>query len=394
MPSPTAFPRAAWWLALLALLPLPTVAAKHPNTFSTAGFSAAPSPRSPVVAADGSITFAFHAPAAREVLVNFGEWKPRKIPLTRAADGWWRGNVPAMAPGLYMYVFLVDGLPVIDPLNAEIKAGTVVYGSTVEVPGQPPAFDAIQDVAQGEEHILRYRSSSQHRWQTLHVHLPAAYASDAARRFPVLYLRHGGGDDDHSWMKDGRAGVILDNLVAQGSASPMIIVTPNGMTDGTWSHGSSPEGMRLLEDELMRDIIPLIEARYRILPDREHRAIAGLSMGGGQAFVMGLRQLGKFAWIAQFSSGLLADKDLDLLRWAPALRESKRVNTALRLLWIGCGTDDPRYNGHLNLRDELQALGVRAEFHDSPGGHEWALWRRQLHDLLPRLFQPSGQTGS
>jgi enterochelin esterase family protein len=237
------------------------------------------------------------------------------------------------------------------------------------------------------EHILHYRSSSQHRLQTLHVYVPAAYTAEPARRFPVLYLRHGGGDSPHSWIQDGRAGVILDNLLAGQKAEPMIIVTPDGLTDGTWSHGSSPEGMKLLEDELLSDIIPLIEQSYRVIADREHRAIAGLSMGGGQAFVMGLRQLGSFAWIGQFSSGLLADKNLDLPGVAPALRDSAAVNARLKLLWIGCGTDDPRYAGHLNLMDQLQALGVRAEFHESPGGHEWAVWRDQLHRLLPVLFR-------
>ena len=202
----------------------------------------------------------------------------------------------------------------------------------------------------------------------------------------MLYLRHGGGDDDHSWMQDGRAGVILDNLLAGGAATPMIIVTTNGMTDGTWSHGSSREGMQLLEDELIHDVIPLIERSYRAVPDREHRALAGLSMGGGQAFVIGLRQLPTFAWIGQFSSGLLADKDFDLPAWAPALRDSASVNGQLRLLWIGCGDSDPRWNGHLNLMDDLKARGVRAEFHSSSGGHEWNVWRDQLRQLLPVLF--------
>lgn len=374
-------------LCSLLLSGVAVSAAPRPNTFSTAGFSANPAPRSPVVGPDGGIAFAFRAPGAREVVLSFGEWSPRQVALNRDANGWWTGRVESVAPGIYEYVFLVDGTPAIDPLNARIKAGTVVYSSTVEVPGTPPRCDEIQNVPQGVEHILRYRSSSQNRFQTLHVHLPAAYAREPARRFPVLYLRHGGGDDDHSWMQDGRAGVILDNLVAAGAAEPMIIVTTNGMTDGTWAAGSSREGMQLLEDELLHDVIPLIERSYLTQPDREHRALAGLSMGGGQAFVLGLRQLPTFAWIAQFSSGLLADKDFDLLAWAPALHEADTVNQQLRLLWIGCGDLDPRWNGHLNLMDELKAQGVKAEFHSSTGGHEWNVWRDQLRQLLPKLFK-------
>ena len=378
--------RSLAWLSVAGLSALSLPAAPRPNNFSTAGFNAKPAPHSPVVAADGDIAFAFRAPGAREVMVSFGEWTPRKLALSRDADGWWTGHLGPVAPGIYEYVFLVDGTAVTDPLNPRIKAGTVVYSSTVEVPGSPPRFDAIQDVPQGAEHILRYRSSSQARFQTLHVYLPAAYATEPARRFPVLYLRHGGGDDDHSWMQDGRAGVILDNLLAAGAAAPMIIVTTNGMTDGTWSHGSSAGGMQLLEDELLHDVIPLIERSYRVVPDREHRALAGLSMGGGQAFVIGLRQLPTFAWIAQFSSGLLADKDLDLPAWAPALSDPANVNRQLRLLWLGCGDLDPRWNGHLNLMDQLHARGVTAEFHVSSGGHEWSVWRDQLRQLLPKLF--------
>jgi len=380
-------PRFLRLLGCLLLSGLAASAAARPNPFSTAGFSAKPAPRSPVVAADGSIAFAFRAPGAREVRLSFGEWSPRPLALTRDADGWWTGRIAGVAPGIHEYVFLVDGTPAIDPLNPRIKAGTLVYSSTVEVPDTPPRFDAIQDVPHGAEHILRYRSSSQHRFQTLHVHLPAAYAAEPARRFPVLYLRHGGGDDDHSWMQDGRAGVILDNLLAAGAAEPMIIVTTNGMTDGTWAHSSSVEGMQLLEDELLQDVIPLIERSYRTVPDRDHRALAGLSMGGGQAFVIGLRQLPAFAWIAQFSSGLLADKDLDLLAWAPALRDPAAVNRQLHLLWLGCGDLDPRWNGHLNLMDQLHERGVTAEFHPSAGGHEWSVWRDQLRQLLPKLFK-------
>lgn len=320
-------------------------------------------------------------------MLQFGEWTSQRLPLARESDGWWTGTLGPVAPGLHTYTFLVDGFPTVDLLNPRVKAGTIVYGSVVEVPGHPPSFDALQDVAFGTEHILRYRSTAQQRVRTLHVYLPACYQHEPARRFPVLYLRHGGGDAEHSWLQDGRAGVILDNLLAAGKAEPMIIVTPNGLTDGSWAGGSSEEGMRVLERELLEDVIPLIEARYRTIADREHRALAGLSMGGGQAFVIGLRQLGSFAWVAQFSSGLLADRELRLTALAPALEHASEVNASLHLLWIGCGTADPRYAGHLNLMDQLRTLGIHAEFHASPGGHEWSVWREQLHELLPALFR-------
>lgn len=383
MPSPAV-------IRLLAslLLATPLLAVTATNTFSTAGFSGKERSASPVLHAGGRVSFAYHAPGAREVAVSVGEAEPRKLLLARQPDGWWTGTLDPLAAGLHAYVFVVDGTPVIDPLNPRVKYGTVVYSSTLEIPGRTPHYAAIQEgVPQGARHILRYRSSSQQRYQMLQVHLPAAYATEPMRRFPVLYLRHGGGDDEHSWMQDGRAGAILDNLIAAKRAEPMIIVTTNGMTDGSWSHASSPAGMRLLEDELLHDVLPLIERSYRVSPEARHRALAGLSMGGGQAFVIGLRHVDTFAWIAQFSSGLLADKDLDLVALAPALTDAARVNAALQLLWIGCGREDPRYPGHLELMNALRGLGVRAEFHDGPGAHEWTVWRDQLHALLPVLFK-------
>lgn len=375
-------------LAFLSLILAASAAAvPRENLFSTRSFDNEAVRRSPVVHADNRVSFLFHAPGAREVTAIVGEWDNQKLPLTKDSDGWWSGTLGPVATGLHTYVFSVDGTPVIDPLNPHLKVGTVVYGSVVEVSGNPPRFDALQEVPQGALHKLRFRSSAQNRFQTLHVHLPAAYALQSDRVFPVLYLRHGGGDDDRSWMQDGRAGEILENLLAAGKAEPMIIVTTNGMTDGTWSHASSAEGMSLLEEELMQDVIPLIERSYRVSKNRNHRALAGLSMGGGQAFVIGLRQLESFSWIAQFSSGLLADRELKLIELSPALRNAEKVNAALHLLWLGCGQSDSRYNGHLNLLDELHSLGVRAEFHPSEGGHEWSVWRDQLHRLLPVLFR-------
>jgi enterochelin esterase-like enzyme len=269
-----------------------------------------------------------------------------------------------------------------------VKVGTEIYGSVVEVPGKAaPRFDEIQDVPQGVAETISYQSSSLHRLRNLVVYLPANYSA-SGEKLPVLYLRHGGGDTERSWLNDGRAGVILDNLIAHQETKPMVIVMTNGLTGASWASGSTPEAMEALEKELLNDVIPLVESRFHVSTRREDRAIAGLSMGGGQAFVMGLRNLDHFAWIGEYSAGLLSAADFNIDQTLPGfLKNPANVNSKLRLLWLGCGDLDPRYNGYRNLVDFLRERGLDVAPHDAKGGHEWKVWRHELHDFLQVLFK-------
>ena len=189
----------------------------------------------------------------------------------------------------------------------------------------------------------------------MYVYVPVQYERQQNRYFPVLYLRHGGGNNESSWVKDGRAAIIMDNLIAEGKAVPMLVVMSNGLTDGSWAGGSSVEGMKILEEELLKDIIPLIESRYRVKKEQSGRAIAGLSMGGGQSFVIGLRNLDKFSAIGQFSSGLLSDKNFNFKEYISDFpSDPEVVNDSLSLIWISCGEKDTRYQGHLDFVNELK----------------------------------------
>lgn len=339
-------------LALLLAAVLP-VAAQEPAAFSTAGWwKPAEPPFSPVVRDDGSITFRLRAPQAREAILLFDEWEVLETPMQRDTTGVWSVTIGPVEPRVYQYRFRIDDFETIDPVNPIIKAGTTVYGS-----------EAL-------------------------VYVPRAAVEYPGRRFPVLYLRHGGGDSEASWIADGRAAVILDNLIAAGKAVPMYVVMTNGLTDGSWAGGSTPEGIAALEEELLRDVIPLIEKRYRVLSEKRHQAIAGLSMGGGQAFVIGLRNLDRFAAIGQFSAGILSDGPFDYARYAVgAIDDPAAINRELALLWIACGTKDPRYPGHLDTTEELRQRGVHFEFHEAPWGHEWQFWRLQLHEFAQRIFR-------
>jgi enterochelin esterase family protein len=187
---------------------------------------------------------------------------------------------------------------------------------------------------------------------------------------------------------EGRAGVILENLIAEGKAMPMIIVMTYGGDNS--SGGGTREGIAALGKELLEDVIPLVETNYRTLPGRDNRAIAGLSMGGGQAFTIGLDHLDQFTWVAEFSSGLLSDADFRIEKYMPRLIENvPDLNQRLRLLFLSCGSEDPRYRGQLDLGDALTKYNIRHEWYSTPGTHEWKVWRHSLHEFLPQLFRPT-----
>jgi len=377
-------------LALTALLSATSLlhgqsAPARKNTYHSSGAAAA-APRfvSPEVHADRTVTFRLRAPKASEVTVAFQGVKP----MAKDADGTWSLTVGPLEPEIYEYSFTVDGARVLDTANTLLKTGRTLSGNLLEIPGTPPRFDEVQEVPHGSIQVRTYTSTPLKRRRQLYVYLPSQYDSEPARRFPVLYLRHGSGDDESTWSLQGRAGVILENLIAQGKAVPMLIVMTNGDTDNTWAGGSSPEALDLLGKELLGDVIPLIEKNYRVNTNRVNRAITGLSMGGGQAFTIGLKHLETFAWVGEFSSGLLSDTGFNLARHLPGfLDDPARANQQLKLLFLSCGTEDPRIPGHMDLMDTLKAKHIRYVWYPTPGAHEWKVWRHSLAEFLPKLFR-------
>lgn len=341
---------------------------------------------SPQVDKNGIVTFRLKAPHAKVVLVELGDWDIQEWRMTKDETGVWSVAVDSLHPGIYQYSFKVDGLAVLDLENPRVKHGTSLYGNILEVRGESPLFDQAQDVAHGEVRILRYRATTLQRSKTVYVYVPPGYEEDG-QAFPVLYLRHGGGDDEGSWTRDGRVADVLDNLLAQHKAKPMLVVMTNGHTDGSWAGGSSKEGMEILEHELLHDVIPLVEERFHVMKSKEGRAIAGLSMGGGQAFVIGLRNMDKFSYIGQFSSGLLSDEKLKLADYIPDWERKKReINEEVKILWTSCGTKDPRYQGHLIFLKALDKQGITYQSDEAPAGHEWAFWREQFAKFTTHLF--------
>ena len=355
--------------------------------FSTSGWwQPAGEKFSPVVHPDRSVTFRVTAPEAAKVQLVFGEGKQLKVDMVKDAEGIWSTTIGPVEARTYEYSFIVDGVKMPDMVNPEIKSGTEIYGSVLHVSGEQPLYDELTQVG-SQVDIIKYRSSALGTIRKVYVYVPACYYEEEIA-LPVLYLRHGGGDNESSWVNSAYADNIMDNAVASGAARPMLVVMTNGMTDGSWAGGSSVEGMTLLEKELLEDVIPLVERRYRVLEGAENRAIAGLSMGGGQAYVIGMRNPDKFAYIANFCAGITADASFDHAAYGiTCIDDAQEFNSMNRLLWISCGTQDPRHEGTQAFVKKLEGLGLHPQYHELEFDHEWEFWRQQLRDLAPYLFR-------
>ncbi|MCX6631019.1 MAG: alpha/beta hydrolase-fold protein [Candidatus Solibacter sp.] len=356
---------------------------------------------SPEVLPDRRITFRFTAPKASEVVLRFSEGGPQSHPMVKDENGVWSVTIGPVDPEVYTYSFLADGVKAIDLANPVAKVGATIDASVVEVPGTPPRFDQVQSVAHGSINIHTYASGASNTQRGLFVYVPPDYYSQPAKRFPVLYLWHGGGGAEQDWSRDGRAGVILDNLIAQKKSVPMLIVMPNNVP-GTPAPGvaapapaaaPSPGGTNydLLRRELLGDIIPFVAKQYRTIENRESRAIAGLSAGGGTTMNVGLSSLDSFAWVAEFSSGMFGGTtgygQFDIEKISPGFyKDPAATNKKLKLFYMSCGTDDPRMPFQKKALEDFQSHGIQVTFAAFPGAHEWKVWRHSLADLAPKLF--------
>ena len=354
---------------------------------------------SPEVHSDSRITFRIYAPHAAKVAL-VGDWMETPGPLALSKDdqGVWSVTVGPLGADFYSYAFFVDEVRTLDPRNPTIKQGIVTVENMVFVPGAAAAFQENADVPHGDIRKVWYRSSTLDMLRRMQVYTPPGY-DGGTERYPVLYLLHGGGDEDSGWSTIGRAGFILDNLLAAKAVVPMIIVMPNGSlprpaglpapVPGT---PPDPAVMAALQErftsELMRDVVPFVESRFRVQANREHRAIAGLSMGGGQTLRVVTSHPDAFSYVAIWSAGVAPAASADFEKRAAAfLANTESVNAGVRGLWIAVGDRDFALPGSKNLSQLLQKHGIRHDLHVSGGGHTWLNWRQYLRELAPRLFR-------
>ncbi len=332
--------------------------------------------QSPDIGEDGKVTFRLQAPAVDSVEL-VGQWPDGQQPMMKDADGNWQVTVGPVPPGVWEYSFRLDGLSMIDPNNSAIKPMRSPRTSILHISGE--AWLDYQDVPHGTIHEHEYHSKTLDRLRTVFVYTPPGYNVNVEQRYPTLYLQHGSGDNHATWTVHGKAHWIIDNLIAGGQAKPMVVV----MMDG---HAAPPNGDRgantdYFAKDLLKDVMPFIEANYRVVPDADHRAIVGLSMGGGQSLTIGLNNTDTFAWVGGFSASAPNEGTI-----AMALKSPDRTNDQLKLLWIACGKEDFLLERNEALVSLLKGKSIQHEWHLTEGNHSWPVWRIYLKEFVPRLF--------
>jgi len=366
----------------------------------------------PCVDGTGRAEFRIKAPDATTVKLNF--WSNPKMDMVKQPDGFWTATTPPLVPGLHYYTIVVDGVEVSDP-NSRAFFGGGKDASAIEIPEAGSTYYLPQDVPHGAVREIWYFSKITGSWRHALVYTPPSYDTQSRERYPVLYLQHGGGEDETGWIKQGNANFILDNLIAEKTSKPMIVVMAYGyakraghpLPDLTGKPFGSPEMMKAMqemsaafEDDMTQALIPYIDANFRTIADRDHRAMAGLSMGGMQTFQVTFDHLELFSYIGGFSgaggmSMMRSDQKPDLkTAFNGALADPEAFATRVHLLWIGVGTEEPAgmHAGIVRLHAALEEANVKHIFYESPGtSHEWQTWRRDLRDFAPRLFQTAGR---
>jgi enterochelin esterase-like enzyme len=346
---------------------------------------------SPEIRSDGHVTFRFLDPNALKVDLDL-EGQSTPTPMLKDDHGVWSVTIGPLQPDIYGYSFVADGVALIDPSNPLMKPNLLNTDSAVHVPGPSTLPWEVNQVPHGEVHHHFYESKIASDHRDFYVYTPPDYFANEKTDYPVLYLLHGFSDDASGWTAVGRANVILDNLIAQGKAKPMIVVMPLGYGDyevirrgwGSWSDKDlASRNLSKFTDILLSEVMPQVEQSYRIRKDRESRAIAGLSMGGAESLLTGLNHLDQFAWIGAFSSG-----GIDLKEFGA---EFPDVNPGtvqkLKLLWIACGTDDNLIKTNREFKSWLKDKGVQFTDIETPGMHTWMVWRRNLAEFAPLLFR-------
>jgi enterochelin esterase family protein len=353
--------------------------------------------RSPEVHPDRTVTLRFRAPQADNVELA-GEILQGQPPraMNKNESGVWSITVGPLPPEIWIYNFRVQGVDVVDPSNPAIKPTPpgLAMSSFVEVPGDQPAFYDSRPVPHGEVRMLLYESKAMGVTRWLWVYTPPDYDRSTAK-YPVLYLLHGNGEAQNGWVMNGRANIILDNLIADRKAQPMIVVMPQGhalqgANVGPLVRIEGETGMfsERFPKDLLDEVLPLMERKFRVQADAEHRAIAGLSMGGGQALNIGLSHPELFHWVLGFSAAvggqfLNLDDTVQKLAADPAA-----ANRTLRLVWISVGKQDFLYQANRQFADGLKAKGINVRYVETEGAHVWSVWRRNLNETAALLFAP------
>jgi enterochelin esterase-like enzyme len=403
--------RFSFILLLLATTHIATAADTTPGVPASTNVRGADYPR---ILPDNRVALRIKAPEAKSIKFRLD----KVYPAARDPEGFWTAITDPQVPGFHYYWLVIDDVQVNDPAS-ETFYGTGKQTSGIEIPeaGNEGDYYAPQDVPHGDVRERWYHSKITGAWRRFFIYVPPGYDQDRDKRYPVLYLQHGGGEDERAWVIQGRAANILDNLIAAGKAKPMLVImdqgyarrpgeaeVPLGPPRGLFNPAPGdppppafpPEFLRsfsAFEDVLLRDVIPLVDSTYRTMSAREHRAIAGFSMGGMQAFMIGLRHMDTFSAIGGLSGagGGFGGGALDAKTYFDGVfADPDAFNAKARLIFLGLGSEEPEriLKGVRGYRDSLQSLGIKHVYYESAGtAHEWLTERRNLRELVTRLFR-------
>ncbi|HOT98725.1 MAG TPA: alpha/beta hydrolase-fold protein [bacterium] len=354
-----------FFLTFSLVLAIPAARAQRP-----------PRLNSPEIHADHSITFRYHAPHAQKVYLD-AEFLSARQPMQKDTTGVWSVTVAPVQPDIYPYFFWIDSVQVADPNNTCLFANERFKRSLVEIPGDPPLLHEMQKVAHGKISYRYYKSMTLSSTRTLLVYTPPGFEARGKKKYPVLYLIHGGSDTEETWTKVGRANLIADNLIAQGKARPMLIVMPYGNV--------RPNPMAEFTKEVINGIIPFIEANYPVYTDSPHRAIAGFSVGGGQTLNIGLMHADKFAYVCSYAPYTATEEfKMNFSNWSP---DAALLNEQLRLFGISVATEDFLYESVLQNIAMFKEKNLNVQTLIVPGGHTWMNCRLYLANTLQQLFK-------
>jgi len=371
-------------ISMLVLIASTALAQRGPSTGPSAGPRAggrgggAPAVLSPDVHSDRTVTFRLQAPKASEVTLT-GDWLASAEKLTKDDKGVWSVTLGPLEPGLAIYSFTMDGVAMADPVNPRIKLRARGSGSLVDVPGTGNELWVPRDVPHGTVDINYHKSkvlNGDNR--EFRVYTPPGYDQNPNTKYPVLYLLHGNNDTQAGWTEVGRANMILDNLIADKKAVPMIVVMPFGHPSTGYT------GQFDFTRYFLEDVMPTVEKSYRIAADRDHRAIVGYSMGGGQALSIGLDHLELFSAVGGFSPA--APRDV-ATRFKALLDDPDGTNAKLKLLWVGCGRQDSLFQPDQTFAETMISHKIRTTWYPTDGRHTFTVWRKYLIEVAPLLFQ-------
>jgi enterochelin esterase-like enzyme len=412
-------------VAIVALVARAPLAGQQAPPASAAAQAARPAPlKSPEIHSDRTVTFRLPAPKATEVTLN-GSWdNGTNLKMTKDESGVWSTTIGPLAPQLWGYWFVVDGVKALDPNNGETQRDGVRYDNLLMISGPESEWWDFKDVAHGTVQAVWYSSPTlKMANRRMMVYTPPGYEA-SAQKYPVLYLLHGGGGDEDAWLTMGRANIIMDNLIAAGKAKPMIVVMPNGNAAQSVSQGfgygptparqsvqapapppvqaaqaaqggGQPGGGRggapqpyagSYPESLVKDVIPFVEKRFRVLAAKDDRAIAGLSMGGGHTLAATNNNPGTFAYIGVLSSGPAAVDDA----FQKQLEAVK--GGGVKFYWLGAGTTDMARERTVNLSELVKKDGFNTTYREIPGRHYWFLWRDFLAHYAQIAFQPPAKS--